>query len=119
MALAYRRLASTEDAVRRYVNSVPAEGTVESVAPMLTLGLTTQAQMAEIMALTGIDIAGFDFALDASAIRHAFTKHGDVAFEASRGQRAITVADFQAMLTMLDSADRVTLLPPKGPVLQM
>lgn len=119
LALAYRGLASTEDAVRRYVNSVPTEGPVSSAAPMLTLGLTTQAQVAEIKALIGVDVAGFDFALDASAIRHVFKHHGDADFEASRGQRAIMVVDFQALLGMLDGADVITLLRPKGATQQV
>lgn len=85
LALAYRRLATTQDAIRRYVNSVPNEGSVESVDPMLTLGLATRAQIDRLEALTGLDVTGFDFALDGPGIRHAINKHGNEAREVASG----------------------------------
>ena len=116
---AYRKLQSTEDAVRRYVRSVPLEGGVEGADPMRTMGLVPKAQIERLRTLTGVDVTGFDFALDAPAIRHVFNKHGNAASEARRGQRGITVDDFALLLQMLDDPEVVIRLPPKGATQQV
>lgn len=119
LANAYRELRSTEDAIRRYVASIPATGGVEAADPMRTLGLVTSQQIDQLLALTGVDVTGFDFAIDAPAIRHVFNKHGDPASEARRGQRAVTVDDFIRLLQILRDPEVVSLLPAKGATKQV
>ncbi len=55
----------------------------------------------------GVDIAGFRYTIDGSAVRHILGGHGDAASEARRGQIAITATDFQALPYMLSSPDRI------------
>lgn len=119
LANAYRGLRSTEDAIRRYVASIPATGGVEGADPMRTMGLITSQQIDQMRAVTGVDVSGFDFAIDASAIRHIFNKHGDPASEARRGQRAVTVDDFIRLLQILTDPEVVYLLPAKGATKQV
>lgn len=113
LAEAYRGLASTEDAVRRYAAAVLAEG--GAAAPSgtsrldeyLTLGLLTSRDVAQLRDLTGKDMAGFDFALPRSSILHVIKRHGEGGTEVLRGQRPVAVADFADLLAVLTAPDEV------------
>ena len=52
-----------------------------------------------------LDLAGYDFALDPSSIRHVRAAHGDAATEAGRGRDPVTVQDFALLPTVLNAAD--------------
>jgi hypothetical protein len=52
---------------------------------------------AELSKLVGEDVRGFKHAASNQAMRHALRQHGDVAAEKSRGQKALTEADFQRL----------------------
>lgn len=46
---------------------------------------------------TGIDVAGYEHALDADSVRHILNQHGNAAKEAAKGQLAVTLQDFEAL----------------------
>lgn len=55
----------------------------------------------------GLSIAGFNHAIDGSAIRRTFTNHGNDKTERSRGQLAVTDADIEAIPDLIDAPDKV------------
>lgn len=127
LATGYRALPSLADSLRRWVervrgvrNDAPIPGPV-SAQPMRTMGLTTRAQAEELRRLSGVDVAGFDFVLDADAVLHIFARHGDEALEAARGQRAVTPEDIGRLGQLIDTPDAVTFEgtdPGQGPMLR-
>ncbi|NTT86913.1 phage minor head protein [Tabrizicola fusiformis] len=104
-ARAYRAAPSTADAVQRFVDAVPKTGSIDDAVQMITLGQLTSADAERIFSLTGETVTGFDFALDATGVRHAFNQHGNSQSEELRGQRAITAADFASVPLTLNVAD--------------
>ena len=56
---------------------------------------------------TGIDVSGFVHAVDESAIRHIFEKHGNEKSEALRGQVAVTNEDIESIADVLMSPDNI------------
>lgn len=94
LSRAYRDLPSVGDDVRRYAQRViDGRGGVE-IQPYRTMGLLTRADADRVRAEAGMDVDGFDFALDPFAVRHVISGHGDAAVEMPRGQRDVTAADF-------------------------
>ncbi|MHB1183387.1 MAG: PBECR3 domain-containing polyvalent protein [Desulfobulbia bacterium] len=104
LAKAYRALPSVADDARRYAEAAMAG---REVGPYRTMGLLTGADAGKVAELKGLDAAGYDYALDASAVGHIRRKHGDVAGEGSRGQRAVTAEDYAGLPGMLNDPDRV------------
>ena len=103
-AWAYRALPLIADDVRHYAQAVQAGRPVQ---PYRTLGLLTEADAARVRELSGLEVGGYDYALDASAVGHIRKKHGSAAGEASRGQRAMTAEDYAGLPGMLNDLDRV------------
>ncbi|MCM1128930.1 MAG: hypothetical protein NC323_03485 [Oxalobacter formigenes] len=54
----------------------------------------------------GLDIAGFDHAIDGSAIRHMIKNHGNAKTEANRGQVAVTREDFLLIPEIISNPDK-------------
>ncbi len=104
LAEAYRRLPSVGDAARVY-----AQGVLEQVTRQeyITLGLLTAAQAARVQALKSVDVARFDFALDAPAVQHVQRKHGNQAVEAPRGQRAVVASDYARLPAVINAPDMI------------
>ncbi|MBN8766492.1 MAG: hypothetical protein ABT22_08440 [Thiobacillus sp. SCN 64-317] len=75
LATAYRQLPSVADDARLYARAV-LDG--REVPQYRTLGLVTSQQAEKIKALTGVDAAGFDFALEKPAVLHIANKHGNL-----------------------------------------
>lgn len=107
LATAYRSLPSVSDTVRRYAARVAAEGR-DGPPPMQTLGLMTRDQVAAVRSAVGLDVSGFDAAIDASGIGHALRRHGDDAAQRLQGQRGVTPADFGLLLRLLLAPDSIT-----------
>lgn len=105
LAVAYRDLPSVANDARLYAQRALEAGA--EVAPYRTLGLVTNQQAALVRAGLGVDVRGFDFAIDPFAPKHIAKEHGDERTEALRGQRAITPADYMRLLPLLNAADRV------------
>ncbi|MGP1664486.1 MAG: phage minor head protein [Rhodanobacter sp.] len=110
LATAYRDLPSVADDTRRYVQRVPASGSVAGIPPQ-TLGLLTEAQAARVAQLTGTAPQLFDFAVDASAVMHIRSSHGDAQVEAARGQQAIADADFALLPQLLNQGTILAARP--------
>lgn len=107
LARSYRALPSVADDARRYAARVLEEKAAVEVQPYRTLGLLTVSDAATVKKVSGNDVALFDYALDANAIGHVRGTHGDAKAEQSRGQRAVTAADYARLPQMLNAPDSV------------
>ncbi len=113
LAVAYRGLPSVADDARRYAeralgvrNSAPIGPLIE-VQPYKTLGLLTSSDVRRIDDLIGVDVSGFDFALDRSGIRHILDRHGLAGSELVRGQIAIEPSHFSRLPHVLNDPDSI------------
>jgi hypothetical protein len=108
LARAYRQLPSLADDCRRYADRIINQRTHLEIQPSRTLGLLTTEdaqRMAELKG--GLDVAGYDYALDPSTVRHVKSSHGDATGEAARGQRAVVAEDYAQLPLMLNGPDGV------------
>uniref|UniRef100_UPI002632D307 phage minor head protein n=1 Tax=uncultured Halomonas sp. TaxID=173971 RepID=UPI002632D307 len=103
LARSYRALPSVADDARRYAQRVLGGRDKTLDTPRyLTLGLLTGPDARRIGELKERDVTGFDFALDASAVRHIASTHGSEATERPRGQRAVTARDYAVLGQLLN-----------------
>lgn len=58
---------------------------------------------------TGINVDGYNCTLRASEVRKILKDHGNTATENKRGQRAITISDFERIPDVIQSPDRIEL----------
>ncbi len=65
-----------------------------SLNSVLSIGSVSQEQADAIQQAAAIDVTGYEFVIDKSAVKHAFKQHGNSITEANRGQIAITTDDF-------------------------
>ena len=100
----YRSLPSTRDAARQFAGRVLDE---RNHTEYQSMGLLTSDDSAKIQELKGIDVSGYDFALDPSSVKHIQKKHGDLKSEALRGQRAVTKEDYEKIPELLNSPDEI------------
>lgn len=113
LVIAFRQTASLEDELRRYSERVMGErggmpiSKRVAVEPMRTLGLATQREVDTVRKLTGRDVAGSDWTLDASAVRHAMARHSSAGVEVSRGQIPLGPSDFGRLGWLLAAPDKV------------
>lgn len=110
LARSYRGLPSTADDARRYAERVLGErggAPVRDVEiqPYRTLGLLTSDQARQVARVRGLDVAGYDFAVGAQAIRHVAREHGNARVEAARRQRAVTAEDYARLPALVDAPD--------------
>lgn len=100
LARSYRALPSVADDARRYAARVLRGEAQEQLPAYRTLGLLTAGDIAQVKAAKELQVEGYDYALDVSAVRHVEKHHGSEKSERSRGQRAVAVEDY-AMLPRL------------------
>lgn len=105
LARAYRALPSVADDARRFAARALAGN--PDPKPYRTLGLLTSNDVARVDDLlkSGETVAGYDYALDASGIRHVQDGHGNALVEALRGQRAVTAEDYARLPELLNAPD--------------
>lgn len=100
LASSYRSLPSVADDTRRYAQRVLSgrDKTLDT-PPYRTLGLLSKNDVRRVseMKNVGIDVVGFDFSMDANAVRHIFKEHGSESIERPRGQRAVTARDYATL----------------------
>lgn len=78
LAQAYRRLPSTVDDARRYVQRVRDSRLLQSLPDSRTLGTPTSAEKAAIeRVLPGVDVSGFDFSLTPDGVRDVLSAGAD------------------------------------------
>ena len=106
LATSYRSLPSVEDDVRRYADRASKVAEVE-VQPYRTMGLLTSGDVSKVKELTGVDVAGFDYALDKSSVRHILGGHGNEAAEVARGQLPVSPSDFSRLPRLLNAPDKM------------
>ena len=70
-----------------------------------TIGRLPKSQAEFIASYVGADLTGALRILDSSGIRHALRRHGNAVTEATRGQVAITPADFELLPTILQNPE--------------
>lgn len=108
LAIAYRGLPSVAADTRRYAARI-IEGRTELEIPELrTLGLATAADV-ERIGSAGLNVAGYDFAIERSAVGKIAKDHGTDATERPRGQRAVTADDWARLPELLNSYDTLTV----------
>tara|TARA_R110002094_G_scaffold160396_8_gene145803 strand:- start:797 stop:2071 length:1275 start_codon:yes stop_codon:yes gene_type:complete len=107
----YRALPSLGDDLRRYAerairerNGAPITGKV-LVEELKTLGLIRSDQALKLKSLGMPDTRGFDYVVDAPAVKHIFKSHGNADFETARGQRQVTSADFGLLGRIINTGD--------------
>lgn len=106
LARAYRALPSVADEARRYAARILDERTDLDVPPYRTLGLLTTEDAATVAQLKGgLDVGGYDYALDPSSVRHIRETHGEAQAESARGQRAVVAADYARLPALLNAPD--------------
>ncbi len=105
LAIAYRNLPSVATAARLYAQRILDGRAHLEIPPYVTLGLATSEQVATIAAATGVDVTGFDYAVDRSTVGHVQRKHGTPDAEAARGQVAVTATDYALLPALLNAPD--------------
>lgn len=104
LARSYRSLPSVADDARRYAQRVlRGEGT--QVDRYRTLGLLTDTDVRQVQTIHDQDTSLYDFTLDASAVTHVNSTHGNQNVEAPRGQRAVTAEDYSVLGQLLNDGE--------------
>jgi len=106
LARSYRSLPSVADDVRRYAQRVIEGRTELDIPPYLTMGLLTADDAAAVQAAKGTAVAGYDYAVDSSAVRHIQAKHGSAA-EELRGQKPVAAGDFARVPLIVNDPDTI------------
>lgn len=74
-------------------------------------GVVPEALADRVMEETGVDIRNRNVTLGAYEVQKIFKDHGDEVKEALRGQRAVTEADFESIVDVIESPDNIELSP--------
>lgn len=125
----YRSLPSVEEDMRRWVERVRGERGGAAIDPKVvvepqkSLALATSEQKSRILQETDADLGDtlFDYTVDQDAVKHVLRRHGDPETELTRGQRAITPADFGRLGQLLNDPDSVSTAdtsPGRGQMLR-
>jgi hypothetical protein len=102
LAIAYRGLPSVATDTRLYAQRILEGRTQLEIPEARTLGLATADDVARIAASRGVEVAGYDYMLDRSAVHKIAKGHGDDESEAPRGQRPVVAADFARLGQVLN-----------------
>lgn len=102
LAHAYRALPSVADDTRRYAQRILEGRTALEIPPYRTMGLLTADDALQVAKAKAVEVAGFDYALDKSAVLHVMGEHGNPKTETSRGQRAVTAGDYARLPQLLN-----------------
>ncbi|BEH14265.1 phage minor head protein [Marinobacter shengliensis] len=107
LAQSYRSLPSVADDTRRYAQRILEDLSPADVPPYQTMGLLTAADAETVRSLSGANVAGFDFALDATAVRGIQSEFGNDGAGRRRGRRRVTQADYGQLPGILNDPDTV------------
>jgi hypothetical protein len=103
----YRALPSVANDTRLYAQRILEGRNPLEIPPYKTMGLLTSADVRQVEQLKGLELAGYDYALDKSTVEHVQKKHGDPKVEEKRGQRAVTAQDYARLPDLLNTPDSV------------
>jgi len=73
------------------------------------LGKISTITSQQIEKITGIDVTDWIVNIDESSVRHVMERHGDPITEKKRGQVAVESTDFDRIIEVLDSPDKIEL----------
>lgn len=104
-ARSYRSLPSVADDAAGFARRTIADD--KRIEPSRTLGLLTADDAAAIGRIAGGDVAGYDYSLSPSEIRHIQRAHGNAAVERQRGQRAVSAEDYRRLPEILNAPDAI------------
>lgn len=113
LSSAFRRLGELRQELWRFAERSVRERGGQPITsllndePLRTLGLVTRQQAEEVRRLSGVDATLFDITLDRDAVIHALDRHGTESVERTRGQRALTAADFARLPEIVEAPDQV------------
>ena len=102
LAIAYRSLPSVANDTRLYAQRILEERTQLAIPEARTLGLATAEDVRRIAA-EGMDVAGYDWMLDRSAVYHIRNNHGDDTAEGLEGRRGVTSDDYARLPLILNN----------------
>lgn len=108
LARSYRALPSVADDARRYAARVLRGENPSQIPAYSTLGMLSDADVAQVRQAKELAVDGYDYALDASAVRHVEKHHGNAKSERSRGQRAVEPEDFAMLPRLLNEGGPLT-----------
>lgn len=104
LSSAYRQLPSVARDTRLYAQRIQEERTALEIPPRRTLGLVTALDAEGIAERIGAEVRGFDWGLDAEAVRAIWRAHGDDIAERARGHlRAVEPADFGRLPALIEA----------------
>ncbi len=94
-----RRRAGITELIKRALSNRTSAG-------HLVIGPVSQELAKEGHSEIGIDISHYEHTLDAFAVRHIFSEHGDPTKERARGQMEVTATDLEAIPEIIETADK-------------
>lgn len=99
LATSYRGLPSVAVDTKNYARRVMQDLVQVEIQPARTMGLLTQADAAVVSTIKQIDASGFDFLLDAQAVKRSMGKP-------KNGSRAVTQDDYALLPKLLNGGGR-------------
>lgn len=114
LAIAYRALPSVANDTRLYAQRILEGRTHLEIPETRTLGLVT-GETARRLARDGLDVGGYDFILDRSAVGKIARDHGAGQPERARGQRPVVAADYARLPAIINDQEaiRVSAAPAR------
>jgi hypothetical protein len=73
----------------------------------LVLGPVADSVVEQLLDTNGVNLSGYVHMVDIYAIRHIMKSHGNEQKEAMRGQKAVSVSDFEQLTVILSEPDVV------------
>lgn len=115
LARAYRALPSVADDTRRYAQRIIEGRTHLDIPHYRTMGLVETRDvtaLAQMVTPDGVplDVAGFDWSLDAPSVRHTHNRHG-AGNEKDTSQRGVTPSDFARLPQIIAAPDNMNISP--------
>lgn len=99
LATAYRKLPSTADDTRRYVQRVLNPATLAHIEPQRTLGLVPRSGATKLETIAGVNLDGFDYSISGTAVR---------AIVSNAAEAVPAPADFELLPKLLNANPTVT-----------
>ena len=104
-----QKLDSTKAEIREFLKSVRKSRQKGEKEGFIPLGEVSPVLREMIHEALGIDVTGYKHVLVESAVSHIRNRHGASSIEASRGQLAVTEADFEGLPELLENPDSLAV----------
>lgn len=108
LSRALRDSPSLRDDIRRYAQRILEGRTYLDIPKYRTMGMATTRDIAQVAGVKGgLDVAGYDFTLDPSAVKHIASEHGNAKSEAKRGQVGVEPRHYAKLAEVLNAPDAI------------